>query len=94
MGIFYIGVTCYGNLATPDDTPKMPDVSEAGWMLQVQNTGKVILAQEVNVMGDEEGKRLFSLNGYWELAGNRFIYRDRQTVIDERIFGRVSFQKR
>jgi hypothetical protein len=77
--LVYVGACIYGNVKANPGTPQIqyPDSSKAGYEVVIVNTGRLILTDSVIRTGS-----IVKLNGYWELSGQKYIYRDRQFIID------------
>ena len=91
--IVYIGACVYGNYFVDDGSTKFPSVKNAPYSLIVRNTATVILTDEHEVIG-EEGSRIFTLYGYWELVGSEFKYVDSTIILHEEVFGVINIKRR
>ena len=96
-GVLYLGTCAYANFFAGDTTQgavKMPAATEAAYSLIVKNTGTLLLFNEYEVFGSQVGERNYILQGYWELIGNEFKYRNQTINISEAIFGEVTLRRR
>ena len=91
--IVYIGACVYGNYFADDGSIKLPSIKNAPYSLIVRNTATVILTDEHEVVG-EEGSRVFTLYGYWELVGGEFEYVDSTIILHEEVFGKINIKRR
>ncbi len=96
LAVGYAAVACYVNFGQndPNAPPTMPDVREAAYTLQIKNTGSVVLAKTYEQIGDTIGKRIYILNGYWEISGNDFVYNDTRLIMNEKTFGEIVVRHR
>jgi len=80
----------------PHDTggTDLPDMKKATHTFYIENTGGLILASDFEQHGDTVGARLFALHGFWELEGQKFVYRDTDIVLNEAIFGEITVTRR
>ena len=92
--VVFAGITIWGNLAPAPGEIKMPAAKEAQYSLSVKNTGTVLLANSVEVMGEAVGNRTYILHGYWELQGSKFVWKSSQLVMSEKVWGEVTMKKR
>ena len=51
-------------------------------------------SMDIEIIGEDEGSRVILLHGYWELSGQDFIFRDRDIVLNESIFGKITIRGR
>lgn len=95
--LVYAGTCIYGNYLAPRMSeagqPEMPDISKAPYAIRVVNTGVLVLTARYEVRG-EKGARVFLIHGYWESDGKKWLFRKRDLVLDEKIFGAVIEKKR
>jgi len=97
--IGYVGMTVYSCVMDKpttgqSDIPEMPEVGEASHSVFIENTGNLLLTSDYEVHGTEVGSRVFILNGFWELTGQDFKYKDGKLVLDEAIFGKITIKRR
>jgi len=72
----------------------IPDRSKAAYSVYIENTGNVIYTDDYEVHGSEVGSRIFILEGFWEISGKEFIYRDTEIILNEAIFGEITIKRR
>ncbi len=95
-GLAYAGLCVY-SCATHQQgagMPDIPEVAEAAYTLTIENTGKLIMTNDVEVMGSVVGSRVFILHGRWEFMGQDFKYKSEDVVLDEAIFGEITLRRR
>ena len=92
----WAGTCVYGNfIAQPDDgMPDMPETTEATHSVLIKNTGGLLLVTDYEVFGDEVGKRVYALYGFWEVRGKDFKFVDEDIILDEKIFGVILIKRR
>lgn len=74
--------------------PDIPKVDEAAYTVYLENTGNLIMTDDYEVIGNEVGKRVFILHGFWEMRGQDFAYKDGELILDEGIFGEITVKRR
>ncbi len=74
--------------------PTVPDATQATYQLRIRATREIILAKSVTVKGTVEGKRIYTIKGYWESVKGNFIYRDATVPLDEKVFGIIDMARR
>jgi len=88
--IVYGVVVLYGNFFVLNSSPySMPDSDKATYSIAIKNTGNTVLSNNVEEIGG-----LVILDGYWELVGQKFQYRDDNLVLDKAIFGPITVRDR
>jgi len=97
--IGWVGVTIWsctqaGQAYTPQDLPNMPDHEEAAYALHIKNTGGLILTSDYELQGTDPGSRIYILDSFWELRGQKFVYKDTSLILDESIFGEITLKRR
>lgn len=92
----YLGTCIYGNFFAPgvNSGVDMPDSKDARYSLVVKNTATVILTNDYEIFGDDIGKRIYILHGYWELVGNEFKYYKGDITLPEEVFGEINIKIR
>lgn len=94
--IAYVGITIYANLSH-SELPEIsvPKLSDASYSIYIQNTGELFYTNSLEQHGDTPGSRLYVLSdGYWQLAGKKFVYNSSSMILDEHIFGVITFKRR
>jgi len=92
----YIGLviwTCNTGFTNPNQ-PDIPKIDEASYSVQIKNTGNLIFTDDYELIGNEVGKRVFILRGFWEMRGQDFVYKDTELILDEAIFGEITVKRR
>ncbi len=97
-----IGVIAYGGLCVYSNfidkpytgVPDMPKSDEAAYTVTVENTGKLVMTNDYEILGSEVGKRVFVLHGFWEFMGQDFKYKPGDIILDEAIFGEITLKRR
>ncbi len=93
----YLGACVYGNIAAkPKGEVSWPAVSQAPYVLTVENTGTIILAPDVRQTGpDVPGQRTYELpKGYYEVSNGRFRYVKLALTMPESVWGRITVARR
>jgi len=72
----------------------VPDKEEATYSLRIENTKGLVMTSDCEVYGDKVGSRVFVLEGFWEMRGQKFIYKDAELILDEAIFGEITLKRR
>ena len=92
----WVGLTCYSNfIAKPSaGQADIPDQAEASYSVYVENTGTLRLTNDYEMHGSKVGSRVFILHSFWELRGQKFVYKDSELVLDEGIFGEITIKRR
>lgn len=86
---------CAYSIVNPDTgLPDMPEPDEAQYSVHIKNTGGMLLTNNYETHGYQEGARVYVIHGYWELSGKDFKFRDRDIVLDETIFGEITVRRR
>jgi hypothetical protein len=90
-GVAYFGACIYGNFISTGETrgPVLPGADKAAYTVHIENTGNVLFTDRYELVG-----QVYTLHGYWEMAGDRFKYRSHDLVLDERIFGDITVHRR
>ena len=83
---------CQGTLGP--NQPDIPKVDEAAYSVQIKNTGNLLFTDDYELVGSEVGKRVFILDGFWEMRGQNFKYNAGEIVLDEGIFGEITVKRR
>ena len=93
--IAWVGLSVYSCFARQDvGMPDMPDQEEASYSVYIENTGNLILTSDYEMHGSEVGSRLFILHSFWELRGQKFVYKDAEIILNEAIFGEITIKRR
>lgn len=94
--IGYFAMCTYANCKNPETTAdyEMPNKNSAPYSLIAKNTATVILVDDYEVFGAVVGSRTYYINGYWELIGQEFVYRDKTLSLSEREFGEIELKRR
>ena len=96
VGLAYVVLviwTCNVGPNNPNQAD-IPKVDEAAYSVYIENTGNLILTDDYEAIGNEVGKRVFILHGFWEMRGQEFVYKDSELVLDEGIFGEITIKRR
>lgn len=90
VGVAYVGACVYGNYSPNITNPyKIPDADSAKYSVTVKNTGNLLYSNDVKQEGD-----IIIIKGFWELQGQKFVYRDIQFILDREVFGPVTVKER
>ena len=93
LGLAYGGITIIScaNYGKVDGEIKMPSERRASHTIYFENTGGMILADDFI---EDQAAGVITVNGYWEISGDRYVYKDNNITIDEAIFGPVTVKPR
>ena len=94
--VFVVGPCAYYNFIKSPESgqPDMPDIQAATHEFYIENTGGLYLSSDYKQYGTVVGKRLFILNGFWQISGNKFKSYDGTVPLDENIFGEITVNRR
>lgn len=93
--IGFIGLSVWSAACSrPDTGLEMPDIEEATHSFYIENSGGLIFASDYEQHGQVVGKRIFVLKGFWELQGQKFVYKNIDIVLDEAVFGEITVKRR
>lgn len=94
--LFMVGTCVYANFIQKPDLgiPELPEPKDAGYSVHIKNTGGLLLTNDIEIFGEDEGSKIYVLHGYWELSGQDFIFRDQDIVLNENIFGKITIRGR
>lgn len=98
--VFWLGTSAYANFTENKvDTglPDFPNIKKAQYLVTFKATGNVILTNDyVTETRDvnNEYDDLHVLNGYYEIKGNKYKFRDTVLLLDELYFGDIKIQRR
>ncbi len=89
--LFGVGVSVWANFfRTPEGAiPNMPNVEKATYSVLIKNTGNLLLTDDYENYGG-----FYILNGFWELIGQKWVYRETELMLDEAIFGKITIERR
>lgn len=88
IAITYGGISLYANIVENNsqvDLPKFPNINKAKYTFTFKTTGNILLTNEYNNI--KPG--VYELIGYWESNEKKYIYHDKELLIDESYFGDV-----
>jgi hypothetical protein len=87
-----------------NDSPAPPSIEKAEYSLRIKNTGVTVYSDKVmnTPIDTPPGATwvtrqlyLYTLpDGYWEVKGDKFVFRKVALTLDERIFGEIEMAKR
>jgi len=85
-GVFWVGLSIYGNfLSGGNDSVNIP--SEATHKAVLEDAGEVIYIISPEYIDD-----YIIAHGYWELFKGKYIYRDKELMLDEATVGNVRIE--
>lgn len=90
----YVAVCSVATVVEVKSRPAFPDSKQASYVLRIEATGQDIFAKQASFLGTVRGKRLYTIKGYWEPVGNKFVYRDASISLDEKVFGPIEMKRR
>jgi hypothetical protein len=90
----YVALSFISSCMGPSNMPDIPEADEAAYSVTIENTGKLIMTDDYEVMGSEVGSRVFILHGYWEFMGQDFKYKEGDIIMDEAVFGKITLRRR
>ena len=94
IGLGYVGLVVWSCAVGPPGQLDIPDVDKAAYSVYIENTGNFIFTDDYELIGNEVGKRVFILHGFWEMRGQGFTYQEGDLVLDEGIFGEITLKRR
>lgn len=71
-----------------------PRTSKVPYELVIFNTGNVILADDYDISIKANGSESYSLDDYWQVKNDKYIFIDAPIVLDEDIFGPIEVRER
>lgn len=73
---------------TPAAQLRAPEVE---YYLVIRLTGQRVYSDKILLCNpnEPEGRRIYEMDSYWELSGDKFLFRDHSLTIDEKYFGIV-----
>lgn len=93
--IGWVGLSVYSCcIRQSPGQPNIPDQDEASYFVYIENTGNLILTDDYEMHGQVIGSRVFILHGFWEIKGQKFVYKDTEIILDEAIFGEITIKRR
>lgn len=95
--LFIVGVQVYSCVAGDnkiDNGPKLPEIESAKYTVYIENTGRLLITNDYDQFGTDKGSRVYVLNNYWELQGNKYVFKSGILTLDEGIFGTVTIKPR
>lgn len=69
--------------------PKAPDVEDARYAIVIPATGQVIYAGDYSVNLTRAGHKVYTLSGYYELQGDKWVYNGGNIPINEYYVGKI-----
>jgi len=88
--------SCYerGQELKQPDLPDMPESGEATHSVYIENSSNLLLTSDYEIHGETTGKRIIILHSFWELSGQKFIFKAGDIVLDEGVFGKITIKRR
>jgi hypothetical protein len=74
--------------------PELPCKEDAAYSIYIENSGGLLLTDDYEQHGQDIGSRIFVVNGYWEISGNEFKFKQGVVILDESVFGEITVKKR
>ena len=95
----WIGLSVYSCYDRQNNTgqsglPDMPKEEDATHSVYIENSGNLLLTSNYEVHGVTPGSRIFVLHTFWELSGQKFVYKNTDVILDEGIFGQITIKRR
>lgn len=87
VGILYAGACVYENWIKQE--PGEYKLPEATFEIRIRNTGNVLYTD----IYDTQGSSII-LRGYWEVIDEKYKFRDREIILDKKIFGEIIIRRR
>lgn len=99
LAIAWVGVNIYSCVVEQPNIsggsgPKAPDMEDARFSVYIENTHRLMYADDMETHGTVPGKRIFILHSFWEASGQKFIFKDGTVMLDESIFGIITVKRR
>ena len=93
--LVWLGACVYANfIDKPEGQLDMPKASKAAYSVYIKNTSGLLLTNEYETKGTEVGSRIFTLHGFWEVRGSKFVYKKADVILDEAVFGEITVRRR
>ena len=89
--IAYASFCTYVNFIEPkidSGQTELPDAPDARYELLIVTTGQLVFSDDMEQRGDT-----YILNGYWELIGDEYLYRDFILPLDKATWGDIIIRK-
>ena len=72
-----------------------PDLPKAAYSVTVKYTKLTIFTDKLDIADSlEVGKKVYTLHGYWEAVKGKFVFKNIDLVLDEKVFGPIVVGKR
>lgn len=90
IGLLYSGTCIYANFFhnAPGEYDR-PSAKRAQYEITIRNTNNVLYTDGYEAAGTK-----ITLQGYWELADDRYIYRPHTLTLDRQTFGAIIIRLR
>lgn len=93
--IVWVGITFYANACSnPKGHLDMPEANKAAYSVYIKNTSGLLLTNRYETIGTEVGSRIYTLHGFWEVRGSKFVYKKTDVILDEAVFGEINIRRR
>jgi hypothetical protein len=90
VGLAYSGACIYANFIQRDPGEYiLPPIKKAQYEVAIRNTRNIIYTDDYDIEGTT-----YILNGYWELTGDKYKFRDHLISLDQEIFGKITVRSR
>ena len=90
VGVLWVGLSIWGNIANSNDDPDPPDESKAGYVVMLHATRQTLYTNKVSDLGNGR----YDVQGYYELIKNKWVFRDIHLPLDEYYFGDITIKSR
>lgn len=93
----YIGICVKANILDKRTAgaPPLPKMNDAQYTVLIENTRQFYLTSQFDQYGQEVGKRVFVLHGFWQVSGNKYVYVSGDSPpLDEAVFGKMTITRR
>lgn len=92
--IAYGGVWAYSAFKSTGVTEGGPELPKAEYQIKIVATGLTVFADMVEAEDVGDGLHIYTLpNGYWEVRGSKYVFKDVPLSLDERVFGEIKVTK-
>lgn len=87
--IGYASVTCIANCQASGSPYKLPGIKNAQYEVLIYNTSYTFYTDDYSIQDD-----IYTLNGYWQLTKNKYVYYESALPIDVKTWGKVIVRAR
>jgi len=90
VGVLWLGLSVWGNLAEKSPAAKLPTIDKAPIVFTITNTGQQVLAK--NYTTESDGR--YTLHGFYNMEKGKWKWRSDDLTIDPFYFGKITILRR